>query len=175
LPATFEAQLLAANGAYTLTGPAVSGTDSIACNTGAFGFAGIDTYLSHEFLGGGGRILPGGQFSRRRWRELQDEFTAERRRADKERDDRDRQQREAARAAALAGKTARQAARDLEAELAQARAQAQAIEDARLALLGAQDVAQALRHSAEGARRAQAATLQRDHDEDEALALLLAA
>jgi hypothetical protein len=173
--AAFQFQLPGSTGACILTGQAVSGADSLAGNTGVFTLAGIDATLSQEFLGGGGRIQPGGQFSRRRWRELQDELIAAHGREARQRADRERRRREAARTASLAEKAARQAARELNAQLARAHAEAQAIEDAQRALLGAQDIARTAQYWAARSQWAQAANRRRDQDEDEALALLLAA
>jgi hypothetical protein len=142
---------------------------------GLFGLRGEAAYLGYDLLGGGSSIS-GGTFSRQRWREMLAE--EERRRAEAERRIRDEKlRRRAARrrrehALAEARRRSREYAK-AQADAAVAALVAQHAAAARRGVADLKEVAARATAQAHAARLAQA-TPPINHDEEEAIALLLA-
>lgn len=103
--------------------------------------ASVGAVLSHDFnLGSVGSSITGGQFTRKKWRELQEE---ERRRDEgiaRAREAKERREKECAFAKATTAKAAREAARRAEDDANAQRARQQALIDAMATAAGAQSV-----------------------------------
>jgi len=80
-PVTYSLTFVPAYGAYTLTGIAVTETDSEAVSPGYFTLTGFDAGYLVDFNPGGTNLTnhgpTGPTFTRKRWRELQDQFEAD--------------------------------------------------------------------------------------------------
>jgi hypothetical protein len=158
-----------------LTGEAVNSSEHEIAGNGLFTLSGAKAFLSWDYLGGGGAI-GAGTFSRGRWHALQQELAAERESERRKREEEKRRRREAREAAAAAERERREAAwaridvanaaAAAERALSHALAVAAHIERERAAMRHAA-VLHALAIAAQEKARAQ--------DEEEALALLLAA
>jgi hypothetical protein len=174
--ATFQARMAAAAGSFALSGQA-SGLEGEVAGCGAFAFTGFPSLYSYDLLGGGGTIAAG-TFSRGRWRALQEQLAADAAAERKARQESKRRRRELAQAAAAAERERARAARARTAAANAAAASRRALSDA---LVVADDVRRArelMRRT--GALHALATAVKArqhsaDEDEDEALALLLAA
>jgi hypothetical protein len=162
---------------YALTGFAAIDLGSERAGTGLFACTGIRADLSYELLGGGGTIVAG-TFSRGRWRALQDEIAAAQEAQRKAVAARKRRRREQAQAAARAQRVRVAAARAQAAEADAAAAGQRALADALVVAAGVRRTQDLMRHTVALhalAAAAQAKSRADAHDEDEALALLLAA
>ena len=159
---------------YALTGGAATDLDTEVAEPGFYALSG-SAFLSHEFLGGGG-TLSGGTFSRGRWRALQDGIAAERESEARTRARDLARRRAAAKRAATAAKAARDAARAREDAVNAGLARDRALAGALDAVTGARSVSGVADGSARLIHAARTARALADaRDEEEALALLLAA
>ena len=160
---------------FALTGEPVISADTEIALAGSFALSRIDTFLSWDYLGGGGTLVAG-TFSRGRWRALQEELAAERESERRKRAEEKRRRREAREAAAAAEREHREAAW-ARIDVANAAAAAErALAHARAVAAHIERERNATRHAAVLHALATAAQEQaRAQDEDEALALLLAA
>jgi hypothetical protein len=181
LSARLVASLAGATGGYAVSWQTFSDTASIACHAGSFALTGPGAYLSYELVGGGGDRIAGGQFSRRRWRELEDAIAAERNAQAQARALADERKRAAARKAAAAAKAARRAAWRAQDRSNAEAANVRLLADAQRALSAGQAFNDTLRSAAAiaaAAREVQAQAQARSaalNDEDEAIVLLLLA
>jgi hypothetical protein len=162
----------------TLTGFASLDFETEVAGCGRFTFTGGPyTFLSYDLLGGGGTIVAG-TFSRERWRALQDEIAAEQAAARAEIAARKRRRREQAQAAARA-KQERIRAAHAAVEAANATAAGErALADALAVGARVTRAHDLMRHTAALHALAVAAQVEartKAQDEDEAIALLLAA
>lgn len=172
--ATFQGQMAAAAGSFALAGQA-AGLEGEVAGCGVFTFAGFPSLYSYDLLGGGGTIVAG-TFSRSRWHALQEQWAADAAARRKARAASQRRRRELAQAAAAAERERTRAAR-ARTEAANAAAAGQrALSDALAVQDGVRRAQELMRRT--GALHALATAAQasrRAADEDEALALLLAA
>jgi len=158
-----------------LTGEAVNSSEHEIARNGLFTFSGEQAFLSWDYLGGGGAIVAG-TFSRGRWHALQEELAVERESERRKRAEEKRRRRGAREAAAAAERERRAAAW---ARIDAANTAAAAERALSHALAVAAHIARerdATRHAA--TLHGLAITAQdkaRAQDEEEALALLLAA
>jgi hypothetical protein len=174
-----SATLAAGARSFSLMGQAALLRVSMPAAAAAFALAGTGVDLSYALIGGGGDRIAGGQFSRRRWRELKDAIAAQREAQAQARARASERQRAAVREAAAAAKTARRAAWAAQDRRNAEAADIRRLADARRALSAAQDFNDALRSAAAIAAAAEQAQAQARsaalNDEDEAMVLLLLA
>jgi len=178
---TFEGFLAASFGAFVLSGKPTIDLDTEVAACGHFALSGEGAFLSYDLLGGGGAIVAG-TFSRGRWRDLQEQLAAEQAIERKAVAANRRRRREQAEAAARAERERAWAAR---AEVDQANAAAageRALADALAVSAGVQRAQDLMRHTvalhalaAAAQASAHAKTRADAIDEEEAIALLLAA
>jgi len=163
------------SGTYVLTG-AGSGVVSMVADTGNYTLAGNDADLSVQLAFTGGILLPGGQFTRGKWRQLQKQI-ADEKEADRKKREAEKERKKAEREAEkLRQKLARQSEREIRsAGWLNSRIERQ-IDAANAATLGAHHVVDMFRQSMAQQQIALAARRADEmQDEEEALALLLAA
>jgi hypothetical protein len=152
---------------------------------GSYIVTGIEANLSSEFLGGGGTIVvhhagdelrSGTPFSKKRYRAIVETAAAQERAEERAQEYKRKAARDAALAAAGQAKAAIDAARLAEDRSNAADANTRALGDALRAMAGAHGTADAMRHSQAVMALALAAKAEQNtRDEEEAIALLLAA
>lgn len=180
--AAFQTQFTASYGVFGLAGPGATFDPSEPVGTGYFALSGPVTFLSYDLLGGGG-VITGGTFSRKRWHDMlaaearREREDARRRREKRLRKAAERRDRERAfaeaRRRAREDEKARGEAATATLRLTHAAAAARGLE--RLRAIAAAAAAQSQAGRAAASAPALGHEPGVDQDEEEAIALLLLA
>jgi len=178
LPAGQNVTFAVGAGSFTLTGEPATlfALTQEAAATGFYRLAGNAVFLSYDIaLGVPGAAISGGTFTRGRWRALVAELAAEAAADARAREAKQQAAQKATREVAQARRAALAAAHAQTAAAAAAAAHLRALADARLAFDRVADTSRALRHALALRAAAAKARVPADAEEDEAIAVLLAA